>query len=206
VTLPFTVAQDYSIGDFSSTSQTVSVGQSITYNLAVLPVGAAYNNAVTLSCIITPLFAGACTFSPNPAGPLSNATSAAVVMTVTTQTTNGRLLRPGAKSNSWLYAVWLALPAVVVWGARSRRRCNPAALVGFALAVLFLLPSCGGGSNGSSGPRAMHRGAHFPEPTQLMLPAHQPASANLVARPLRSSYNDRRGRSGQPFANRDYRK
>jgi uncharacterized membrane protein len=175
LTLPLTVVQDYSIGDFSSTSQTVSVGQSITYNLAVLPVGAAYNNAVTLSCIITPLFAGACTFSPNPAGPLSNATSAAVVMTVTTQTTNGRLLRPGAKSNSWLYAVWLALPAVVVWGARSRRRCNPAALVGFALAVLFLLPSCGGGSNGSSGPTGNAQGGTLPG-TYTINVAGSPAS------------------------------
>ncbi|MGC2274312.1 MAG: hypothetical protein WA555_11040 [Candidatus Sulfotelmatobacter sp.] len=150
LTLPLTVVQDYAIGNFSPTSQSISVGQLTTYNLSVMPVGAAYSNAVTLSCTIAPLFAGSCTFSPNPAGPLSNSTSASVVMTIATDTASGRLRYPGAKSRPWLYAVWLAVPGIVLWGAGRGRRRRPAALLGLALALSFFLPSCGGGANGAS--------------------------------------------------------
>jgi len=155
LSIPLTVTQDYTIGNFSPSSQSVSVGQSATakYNFNVLPVGAAYSNAITLSCTVAPLFAGSCNLSPNSVGPLSNSTSAAAVLTVTTQTTNGQLRRPGMKSSPWLYAIWLALPGIVAWGAGRRRRPRSAALMGLALALLFFLPACGGGgSNGGSSP------------------------------------------------------
>jgi peptidoglycan/LPS O-acetylase OafA/YrhL len=152
LSIPLTITQDYILGNVSPTTQTVSVGQSTTYNLSVLPVGAAYSNAVTLSCTVAPLFVGTCALSPNPVDPLSNSTSAAVVMTVTTQTTNAQLWRPGANRWPWLYAVWLALPGIAVWAARGKpRRRGPAILLGLTIALLFSLTSCGaGGTNGGS--------------------------------------------------------
>jgi hypothetical protein len=150
--ISLTVVQDYTIGNFSPASQSVSVGQPASYNFSVLPVGAAYSNVVTLSCAVTPLFVGSCALSPNSVGPLSNSTSAAVVLTVTTQTTNGQLRRPGAKSGPWLYAVWMALPGIL-WCAGFSRRRRLSAFMGLALVLLFFLPSCGGGgSNGGSSP------------------------------------------------------
>ena len=150
--ISLTVVQDYTIGNFSPASQSVSVGQPASYNFSVLPVGAAYSNVVTLSCAVTPLFVGSCALSPNSVGPLSNSTSAAVVLTVTTQTTNGQLRRPGAKSGPWLYAVWIALPGIL-WCAGFSRRRRLSAFMGLALVLLFFLPSCGGGgSNGGSSP------------------------------------------------------
>src|SRR5271166_5406057 len=88
VTIPFTVIQDYDIANLSATSQTITAGQSITYNLSVSPVGGTYSNPVTLSCKVSPALAGsACSFSPNPAELQSG--PAAVVMTVTTQAASG---------------------------------------------------------------------------------------------------------------------
>jgi hypothetical protein len=149
MTLSFTVAQDYIIANLSSASQTITAGQSITYNLSLAPVGAAYSNEVTLSCTGTPLFSGSCTFSPNPAGPLSNSTSSAVVMTVATPSAQARLGFPKVKRGPWLASVWLAITAAMVWSGSRRRRRRSATLV-LVLALSFLL-SCGGaGSNGGS--------------------------------------------------------
>jgi hypothetical protein len=146
--LPYTVAQDYVIANLSAASQTITAGQSITYNLSVAPVGAAYGKAVTLSCS-APLFTGSCTFSPNPTSPLSNSTPEAVVMTVTTPSATAQLWAPGGKARPWPYAAGLALAVAIVWSKAGGRRRSPALLVGLASALLFFL-SCGGGSNGGS--------------------------------------------------------
>jgi hypothetical protein len=145
VTLPFTVAQDYTIDNLSAASQTITAGQSIIYNLSVAPVGAAYSNAITLSCTGGPLFTGSCAFSPNPTSPLSGSNAAAVVMTVTSQAANGQLWFPGP----WVYAIWLSLATIMVWAGTEWRRRSPAVALGMAIAAVCLLPSCGGGSNGS---------------------------------------------------------
>jgi hypothetical protein len=183
LSIPLTVVQDYTIGNFSPASQPVSVGQSASYNFSVLPVGAAYSNAVTLGCTVTPLFVGSCALSPKSVGPLSNSTSAAVVLTVTTQTTNGQLIRPGAKRFSWLYALWLALPGIF-WCGGGRRRRRPAAFMGLALALLFFLPSCGGaGSNGGGSPGGSGLGGTLPG-TYTITVVGSPAS---VSQPSGSS-------------------
>jgi len=153
--VPFTVAQDYVIANLSAASQTITAGQSITYNLSVAPVGAAYSKAVTLGCS-APLFTGSCTFSPNPTSPLSNSTAEAVVMTVTTPSATAQLWAPGGKVSpwsyaAWSYAAWLTLAAAIVWSKAGGRRRSLAVFVGLAFALLFLL-SCGGGSNGGSTP------------------------------------------------------
>jgi len=149
-TIPFTVIQDYNIANLSSASQTISAGQSITYNLSVSPVGGSYSNPVTLSCKVSPALAGsACSFSPNPAELQSG--PAAVVMTVSTQAVSGQLWLPRAEAGPWLYAVWLALAAIVLWGATGRRRWSPALLLGFVFCLIIYLPSCGGsGQNGGT--------------------------------------------------------
>ncbi len=149
--LPYTVAQDYVINvSPSAASQTITAGQSITYNLSVAPVGAAYSKAVTLSCS-APLFTGSCTFSPSPTSPLTNSTPEAVVMTVTTPSATAQIWAPGGKASPWSYAAGLALVAAMVWSKARGRRRSRAVLVGLAFAVLFLL-SCGGGSNGGTSP------------------------------------------------------
>lgn len=150
LTLPFAIVQDYAIGNFSPPSQTVSAGQSITYNFSVLPVGASYSGTVMLSCAFSPTYAGTCSFSPNPAGPLSDSTSASLVMTVSTPGTSGQM-RPRGESAPWLYAVWWSVPGIVVWGVGRRQRRTHRGLLGPVLALLFLLLSCGGGgSNGGT--------------------------------------------------------
>ncbi len=153
VKLPFTVAQDYVIANISAASQTITAGQSITYNLSVAPVGAAYSKAVTLSCS-APLFTGSCTFSPNPTSPLGDSTPEAIVMTVTTPSATSQLWTPGGRGRpwregAWSYAAWLALAAAMLWSTAGGRRRNQALLVGLAFALLLSL-SCGGGSNGGS--------------------------------------------------------
>jgi uncharacterized membrane protein len=66
--LPLNVAQDYTIENLSPTTQTITAGQSITYNLSVAPLGTAYSNTVTLSCAGAPLFNGTCALSRTPLG------------------------------------------------------------------------------------------------------------------------------------------
>ena len=167
LSIPLTVSQDYTIGNFSQTSIAVSVGQSATYNFSVVPVGAAYGHVITLSCTVTPLFVGSCNLSTNSVGPLGNSTAAAAVLTVNTQTTIGRLRRLGVKRGPWLCAVWLALPGIV-WCSRRRYRRSLAMSMGLALALLFFSSSCGGGgrngggSNGGSGSTGSTLGGTLP--------------------------------------------
>jgi hypothetical protein len=149
LTLPFTVTQDYDIVNLSAPSQTISAGQSITYNFSVAPVGASFSNPVALTCSLAPALTGStCAVSPTPVSLLSGAS--ATVMTVTTQAPSSRLNSPGMRAGPWLYALWLGLPAVLICGARARRRSSSALICLFLIALLLYLSSCGGGSNGST--------------------------------------------------------
>jgi hypothetical protein len=150
IALPLNVAQDYTIENLPPTAQTITAGQSITYNLAVAPVGTAYSNTVTLSCTGAPLFNGTCALSPNSVGPLSNSTSAAVVMTVTTQAIAAQAWFPGRKCGPWMYGICLPFAAVLLWGTARSRRYSVVLPLGAAFVLLWLLTSCGGGSNGGT--------------------------------------------------------
>jgi hypothetical protein len=150
--LPLNVAQDYTIENLSPTTQTIAAGQSITYNLAVAPVGTAYSNTVALSCTGAPLFNGTCALSPSSVGPLSNSTSAAVVMTVTTRAIAAQAWFPGEKAGPWMCGMCLPFAAVLLWGTVRRRRHSLVLPLGVAFVLLWLLTSCGGGSNGGSSP------------------------------------------------------
>jgi len=167
---------------FRRRARPLAWGRSITYNLAVLPVGAAYNNAVTLSCHTSPAAR-----SPKPAGSTLSPTLRPPVWHECDShdaDRNGRLLRPAAKANSWLFAVWLALPAVVVWVARQEAfECNPAASWDFALArvIPFALVAGAEAAHGEPPPGQCTGGHTSRKPQQINFAAHQPESANLVA-------------------------
>ncbi len=147
LSLPFTVIQDFALGAPTPATQTINPGQSASYNISVLPVGASFTTAVSLSCSGGPAIS-LCSFTPNPITPGNS--SAAVVMTITTTASSASNVKP-----SIYYALWLALPALALLGTHSRRKQQklilPASL--FALFLLgLLLSSCGGGgANGGSG-------------------------------------------------------
>ncbi len=146
--IALTINQDFTLSALTPATQTINAGQSASYNFSVLPVGAAYSNSVTLSCSVFPSFSGSCTFSPNPTSPLTDSTAAAVVMTVTAPTSNAQLSPPSTKA---ICTIWLAFVSVIVCSAGRRRRWSVPMRLGMLLALLFFIPSCGGGSNGSGG-------------------------------------------------------
>jgi len=154
VTVQLTVAQDYTLGNFSPSTATISAGGSATYNFSVLPVGSAYDGSVTLNCTIAPAFTGTCTFSPNPA----TTSSGNVLMTVKTQASGGMAPSRG-KVAALLFAAGLALPGIVVLRKRPRR-LGASVLFGLVLALSMVLLSCGGGSKGGGG-----GGSHGTTPT-----------------------------------------
>jgi len=140
-----TVAQDYSLGNFSPLTATVSPGGSASYNFTVMPVGSAYNGSITLKCTVVPTFTGTCTFTPNPA----TTSSGNVLLTVQTQASG---MSPGRRGTAMLtLGIGLALPGIVLLSGRFRGRRRGAALCTFALVLATLLPSCGGASNGGGG-------------------------------------------------------
>ena len=143
LTMPLTVIQDFAVGSLSPSTQTVNSGQSASYNFSVLPVGAAFGGAVTLSCSIAPTLSP-CTFTPTSVTPGSNA--AAVVMSVTASTT-------ASLSRRVHLSLWLLLPSVFLLGAWRRTGRTSRPLRSFVgLFLLLLLPACGGGgSNGAGG-------------------------------------------------------
>jgi hypothetical protein len=146
--LPFTVIQDFTLGSLSPSTQTISAGQSASYNFSVLPLGASFTNAVTLSCSGAPAVS-LCSFTPNPITPGSS--SAAVVMSITTTASSSSLSRTRI-----FYALWPALPALALLGTRRRwekhKKLNLlTSLLGLFLLGLMLCSCGGGGSNGGGG-------------------------------------------------------
>jgi hypothetical protein len=152
-TIALTVFQDFTVGALTpSDTQTITAGQSVTYNFNVLPVGSSFSNAVSLSCSGAPTIS-LCTFTPNPVT-LGNS-SAAVALKISTTASSANLSPQRPDRAVFSYALWLALPMLALLGASGhRKKCAkltlPASLLGLLLLAL-LLPSCGGGgSNGGS--------------------------------------------------------
>jgi hypothetical protein len=151
--LPLTVIQDFAIGSLTpAATQTITAGESESYNFSVLPVGVSFANAVTFSCpgALEP----ACSFNPAQVTPGNS--SAAVVMTINTTSSSASLSPAGLGRAFLFYALWLALPGLALLSTRGRRRKHagfalPASLLGL-FPLVFLLVSCGGGgSNGGGG-------------------------------------------------------
>jgi uncharacterized membrane protein len=152
LTLPLTVIQDFTVGALTpSTTQTITAGQSSSYNFSVLPVGATFANAVNLSCPGPP--DPACSFTPSTVTPGNS--SAAVVLKITTTASSANLSQPPPGRAVLFNALWLALSGLALLGTRGRRRKRaklalPASVLGLSL-LAFLLPSCGGGTSNGGG-------------------------------------------------------
>jgi uncharacterized membrane protein YgcG len=158
ISLPLTVIQDFQIGSLTPATQTVTAGQSASYNFSVLPVGVEFAGAVNLSCSGAP---APCTFKPSSVTPGNN--SAAVVLTINTiasSASNAPLWRHGGTAvinATCLYAAWIVLPALAISQMRWRRkqyrpRRRAIASLFASLMLVLLVNSCGvGGSNGGGG-------------------------------------------------------
>jgi len=154
--LPLTVIQDFTLGTLTpAATQTITAGQSVSYNFSVLPVGSSFANGVNLSYSGVPVIS-LCSFTPGSVIP--GGTSAAVVMTIST-TSNSASLSPqgpgrdGMERAVFSYAVWLALPTLALLGSGGRRKNRaklglPASLFRLFLLGLVLTSCGGGGSNG----------------------------------------------------------
>ena len=153
-TIALTVSQDFTLSSLTPATQTITPGQSASYNFSVLPVGSSFTNAVTLSCSSTPVIAALCSFTPSSVTPGDS--SAAVVMTIATTSNSANLFPSSPNRAVFFCAMSLALPGLALLATRRRRkkrarRTPPAFLPGLLLLAL-LLPSCGGGgSNGGGG-------------------------------------------------------
>jgi hypothetical protein len=164
----FTVAQDYAINvsNPALATQTITAGQSITYNLSVVPVGASYSNPVNLSCS-APLLPGNCSVAPGTVSLLSGA--AAAVLTVNTNAPSTQSYPPRLKGSPWMYAVFMIFLTILPanrgaplpfqlnctqrsksWRSKSARSKSWA--VALALLLLLSLNSCSssGANRGST--------------------------------------------------------
>jgi hypothetical protein len=152
-TIALTVSQDFTLGSLTPATQTITPGQSASYNFSVLPVGSSFPSTVSFSCSGAPVIS-VCSFTPNPVTPGNG--SAAVVMNISTTSSAANLSPPGLDRTILSYALWLTLPGLALLATISRarehtRRTLNASLLGLFL-LAFLLPSCGGGgSNGGGG-------------------------------------------------------
>ncbi len=147
------MSEDFTLGSLSPATQTVTPGQSASYNFSVLPVGVSFDSAVSLSCSGAPAIS-LCSFTPNPTTPGNSAE--AIVMQVTTTSSSARP-PSGRPSAIFLYGPWLILPGLVLLTKRKRgnrysKLALSASLLGL-IALALLLNSCGeaAGSNGGSG-------------------------------------------------------
>jgi hypothetical protein len=185
--LPLTVIQDFTIGSLTPATQTINTGQSASYNFSVLPVGASFNNAVNFSCAGGP--EPLCSFTPTSVTPGSS--SAAVVVTINTTSSAANLSPHGQAHALVFYALWLALPGLVLLGIgeRSRRHLPPAvSLLGLFLLALLLSSCGGGGSNGGATSGSQQQGT---QPGTYVITvtgasgtlSHQTPSATLIVNP-----------------------
>ena len=149
----FTVAP----GSGQSSSQTVTAGQTATFNLAVTPTGS-FAGSVTLSCAITPVV----TPAPNCSLPGSVTVTAgaaapfAVMVSTIASTTTGAASYPGFPAG-WVPLSWaMALSAAGLMSLLNRRRLTtsvaPIIVLVLVLVLVLALASlvgCGGSSSSS---------------------------------------------------------
>jgi hypothetical protein len=152
------VGQDFSMTPSSSSSATVSPGQTANYTVSVVPDGG-FNQTVLLSCGGAPS-GSSCSVSPSSAV-LNGSTPTPVTVTVTTTGTTASVARPSdSHPVEGGLALWLSvcvLPGLVVLGglgagSRNRRRLIQALVVACLVSFIVICSACGGGgSNGGGG-------------------------------------------------------
>jgi hypothetical protein len=149
-TVTLNIGQDFLLTS-STPSQAVNAGQTTgPYNLTIMPIGASFNAAVTLSCGGMPALSQ-CLFNPSlPVTPGDS--SAIVVMTISTTATATASERRNLLMS---YAMWLGLPGIAIaWGSIGRKpakRYSATGLIAMLLLLMLALPSCSGVSSGGGG-------------------------------------------------------
>ena len=131
----------------STTSQTVSAGQTANYSLTLAPQGG-FNQTVNLTCTGAPS-ESTCTLTPNTVT-LNGTASGTVAVAVSTTAPSlappqGRFLPPGMTGLGrafWLYVLLGLASVAALAGARKRRA---AWLLGAGLLIVMLWSACGGG-------------------------------------------------------------
>ncbi|MHB8215179.1 MAG: DUF7948 domain-containing protein [Candidatus Sulfotelmatobacter sp.] len=142
-----TAAPTFSLSATALSPATVSPGSSATSTVAVLPPNG-FGDTVTLTCAITPVV----TFGPT-CGAATATTTAPATLTVHT-TAPTALLHAPRNNGSFgpLYAMFLPIGGMALWGfslrsGSRRRKLFGRLLIGLLLSALLLLPACGGGSS-----------------------------------------------------------
>jgi FG-GAP-like repeat/Abnormal spindle-like microcephaly-assoc'd, ASPM-SPD-2-Hydin len=143
--------QDFSMAS-SSSSATVSPGQTANYTLAITP-GGGFNQKVSFSCAGVPALS-TCAVTPNS---LTLSSSAASSVTVAVTTTGNSASLPQLRwipPNGNLGTAWLSVAVFTLllgaFFAHGRKRPLPFArplAFGCLLLVVLVLSSCGGGGN-----------------------------------------------------------
>lgn len=147
--LVFTSLPDFSVGT-SVIKDTVSAGQSASYNVTAASVGGANTNTVTLSCTAGLPAGAACSFNPTTVTPGGTAS----VLTITTlgPNTSNRIVRTASTrpDHTPLALVMSAfgLAFGIFFSAPLRRRTGATLLMlTLMIAPLILLPACGSSNN-----------------------------------------------------------
>jgi hypothetical protein len=157
LTIALTVLQDFSLSLLTPSTQTITAGQSASYNFSVLPVGASFTNAVSFSCSGQPAVS-LCSFTPTQVTP--GTSSAAVVLQIST-TSSSASVAPAIRGGKIYYALWLVLPGLCLIGLRRGRRSKlalPSSMWGLFLLALLLASCGGGGTNGGGGGGGQQQG------------------------------------------------
>lgn len=140
----------------ATTPSAVAPGSSATSTVTVTSAFG-YNTPVTLSCAVTgggspaPACSASSAFSTNPVTPTSS--GATSTLTITTTGATAALNRP----TGIFYAMWLPIVGLSLIGMRfsasgaRRKKLLGFLLVGTVMALLFILPACGGSSGGGGG-------------------------------------------------------
>lgn len=142
-----TAAPTFSLSATALSPATVSPGGSATSTVTVLPPNG-FGGTVTLTCAITP----AVTLGPTCGAATATTTAPA---TLTVHTTAPTALLHAPKNNGSfgpLYAMFLPIGGMALWGfglrsGSRRRKLFGRLLIGLLLSALVLLPACGGGSS-----------------------------------------------------------
>ena len=147
---------NFTVAPTAFSSSSVAPGGSITSTIVVSP-SEGFSNAVNLTCGVAPLVANGPSCSFNPSSVAAGGGSSTLTVT-TTAATSASLVR------SWtgvLYAMWLPIAGLALWGAGSASRNKT--LSNFVLGVLLFsglifLSACGGSSTPTMAGGSGHAG------------------------------------------------
>ena len=143
-------APDFSVAPASgsSTSQTVSAGQSAAFNLVIAPVGS-FTGTVNLSCSISPTITPAPTCTLSSSSLQISGTSQPLTVTVgtTAPVTTGALV-PGSFLPIARWMAFVLILPLFYWPLPGNRRRLAPLAASTVFVALVLLAACGGGSGG----------------------------------------------------------